>query len=238
MTPVLALSLQALQHDMALLDRAATHLAHAQATGWRRAVAVVQAQPTGDTGAGDGERLRIDARPGVLRPTGQALDLAIGGAGWFEVQGPQGPAYTRRGDFRLDGQGRLVTAQGHAVLGTSGEIRLTGSSAAIDAQGHVFDADQPGRTPADAVARLRIVQFEPQATATRGPDSLLHFEGSGTEAADPQVRQGWLEGSNVQPMHEMLQLMQVLRHAQTVQRVASGWDETLGAAIRRLGETS
>lgn len=239
MSPVLALALQALQHDMSALDRVAHHLSHAHATGWRRAVATVEAAASDAPAPGArlaGHLVLLDERPGALRATGQPLDLALSGAGWFEIQGPEGVVHTRRGDFRLDGQGRLVTQQGHPVLGTAGEIRLAASNIAVDPQGRVYDADQPGRQPAQALAQLRIVRFEPGTPAVRGTDGLLQFAAAPSELPEPQVRQGWLEGSNVVPAHEMLQLMQLLRHAQAVQKVAGAWDDVLGAAIRRLGD--
>lgn len=239
MSPVLAATLQSLQLDASRLERVASNLANAQMPGWRRAVEatgfsrqVLAAQGQDAPAASQVAPLRLDPRPGALRATGQPLDLALSGAGWFAVQGPDGLAYTRRGDFHLDAQGRLVTAQGHTVLGLAGEIVLAGRSPVIDAQGRVTEPGEPGRV----VAQLRVVSFAQDATAQRLPDGLVRFAATPQDVAQPQVRQGWLENANVAPAHEMLQLMQVLRHAESLQKVATGWDELQAGAIRRLGE--
>lgn len=221
MDPVLALSLQGLQLDRARLDRLAANLANAQTVGFKREL----------------ETARLDARPGTLRTTSRSLDLAIAGNGWFEVATPQGVAYTRQGDFRLDATGRLVTAQGHAVMGLGGEILLTQPQPVIDAQGRIYESSAPRAEP---MAQLKVVQFDPQAPVQRLGGGLVRT------AATPQplaadavaIRQGFLENSNVDPAREMVQLLRTLRHAESLQKAASGYDDLLGTAIRRLGETN
>ena len=71
----------------------------------------------------------IDRRPGILKSTSEALHLALEGPGFFVVELPDGAgeALTRRGDFRLDSVGRLVTQQGHPVLGDNGVVRPGGT---------------------------------------------------------------------------------------------------------------
>src|SRR4051812_41269914 len=149
---------------MARLDQIAANLANAQTPAFKRAVTAAtsfaQQVDAGSAAAVPGS-VHIDARPGPLRSTGRSLDVAIAGPGWFELATDTGLAYTRQGDFRVDAQGRLVTPQGHAVMGTTGEIRLEHGEPVIDSQGRVFDA-RPGasvsRKPEDAVAQLKLVQ--------------------------------------------------------------------------------
>ncbi len=86
----------------------------------------------------------LDARPGPLTRTGNVFDVALDGAGFFELAGEAGPLYTRQGSFRLDAQGRLVSPGGLPVMGIAGELRLAGTQPVIDAQGRVHDGTRLG----------------------------------------------------------------------------------------------
>jgi flagellar basal-body rod protein FlgF len=247
MTPVLQLALQGLQADMARLDQIAANLANVQTPGFKREAAhapsfaqqVDAASATALPGS-----VFVDATPGSLRFTGRSLDLALTGPGWFEVATDKGLAYTRHGEFRVDAQGRLVTPQGHAVMGTAGEIRLAHGEPVIDVQGRVFEGRADSSVPRksdDAVAQLKVVQVAGNAPFERLGNGLVRLFAepeipAGT--AQPEIRQGHLENSNVDPTREMVQLVQAMRHAETLQKVALGYDDMLGGAIRRLGELS
>jgi flagellar basal-body rod protein FlgG len=147
-----------------------------------------------------------------------------------------GTAYTRQGNFRLDPRGRLVTQQGQPVLGIGGEIQLLQGAPVIDAAGRVFDSS--ARSGAAPLGQLKVVQFEPQAAIERLVDGLVRVRGEPLAQAEgaTEVRQGFLENSNVDSMQEMVQLLKSVRHLETMQKVALGYDEMLGAAIRKLGE--
>lgn len=246
MDAILSTSLQSMQHDMARLDRVAMNLANAQAVGYKREVAagafarLVPAAAAAAVEAGVG----IDQRPGTLRATGQKLDVALAGPGWFEVQTEHGVAYTRQGQFQLDPQGRLVTARGHLVMGTGGAIQLPHGMPFIDAQGRIFEGGLPGAEPARTdgfpVAQLKVVAADPAAPVRRLGDGLVLLQAEPFElgAGALQVRQGFLENANVNSMQEMVQLMQTMRHFESMQKVALGYDEMLGSVIRRLGDPS
>jgi flagellar basal-body rod protein FlgG len=172
-----------------------------------------------------------DPRPGTLKATGQPLDIALAGPGYFEVATAEGPAYTRRGDFHLDARGRLMSAQGHAVIGEGGEIELPGADVTVDRTGAVRRDDR-------LLARLRIVRFEDAAHLVSLGEGLF-AAGPGARAvpdAQADVRQGFIENANVDSTHEMVQLMQAMRHFESMHRVAQGYDDMLGMAIRRLGD--
>src|SRR6478672_3511202 len=124
MHQVLTMILGSMHADMTRMDRVGMNIANAQTPGYKRElVSVLAFQARIDGGAADAA-LRvtagIDQHAGTLKSTGQKLDLALSGPGWFEVQTADGPAYTRAGNFRLDAQGRLVTQQGDPVMGTGG----------------------------------------------------------------------------------------------------------------------
>ncbi|RYF16707.1 MAG: flagellar hook basal-body protein [Comamonadaceae bacterium] len=252
MSDLLSIVLSSIHADMARADRAAMNLANSQTPGYKREVH--HAAPFGArieaAGAGRAERAAIpggqgqtDQRPGTLKATGEALDLAIVGDGWFEVSTAQGLAYTRQGNFRLDRDGRLVTQQGDPVMGTSGVIQLLHGSPRIDAAGRVYEGSRAESGIASmsptAIGQVKVVQFESTNAMQRLGNGLMAHGGTAVVAAaeaSVQIQQGFLENSNVVPMREMVELMQAVRHLETMQKVAIGYDELLGTSIRKLGE--
>lgn len=185
---------------------------------------------------------RTDDRPGTLKSTGQSLDVAIAGPGYFEVLTKNGPAYTRQGNFTLDARGRLVTAEGHPVMGKGGEIVLVDGKPTIDASGQVFESAAVGvsRNGATPVAQLKVVRFEDGASLQRASGGLVQSSDGPLQMNDNDVRlqQGYLENSNVSFMQEMVDLMQTMRHLESMQKVTLAYDEMLGSAVRKLGELS
>lgn len=252
MNELLSIVLSSIHADMARADRAAMNLANSQTPGYKRevhhaapfgarleAAAAARAQRNAIAGG----QVQTDQRPGTLKATGEALDLAIAGDGWFEVSTAQGLAYTRQGNFRLDREGRLVTQQGDPVMGTSGVIQLLHGSPRIDTAGRVYEGSRAasGMTSmaAAAVGQLKVVQFENTSALQRLGNGLLAYGGTAAATAaeaSVQIQQGFLENSNVVPMREMVELMQAVRHLETMQKVAIGYDELLGTSIRKLGE--
>lgn len=173
-----------------------------------------------------------DLRHASLRPTGAALDLAIDGDGFFEVQTEAGTAYTRRGDFRLDAAGRLVTHAGHVVQGQGGPLVLGTAAPTIDRAGRLFDGDKP-------LGQLKLVTFaDPRSVLSRGEDGLFTTEQAATvqPEGEARLRQGHLEASNVNTAAEMVRLMETVRHFEASQKVVQGVDEMTERALRKLGE--
>lgn len=235
---LLSAVLGSMHADMARMDRVAMNMANAQSAGYKREV--LTATPFSSRVEGQALAVHIDERPGTLRTTGQRLDFALAGPGWFEVATPQGLAYTRQGNFRLDAAGRLVTQQGYAVMGVGGEIQLPTAAPVVDTAGRVFENASSSRASATPLAQLKVVQFEPGAQIQRAGDGLMQVRGSPALATDAslQVRQGFLENSNVNNMQEMVRLLESVRHLETMQKVALGYDEMLGSSIRKLGDAA
>lgn len=240
MSNVLGIVLGSIHADMARMDHIAMNLTNAQTPGYKReVVSVMPFAARIDGGASPAAvGVQTDHRPGALQATGRVFDLALTGPGWFEVLTPQGPAYTRQGDFRLDARGRLVTQQGLPVMGSGGEIQLVQGTATIDGAGRVFDGAASGKTNATPTAQLRIVQLDPHAALERAGDGLVRTAGDPVQAVEGsvEVKQGFLERSNVSHMQEMVRLMETVRHMESLQKVAVSYDELLAGSIRRLGE--
>lgn len=236
-----------MQTDMRQVEHVAMNLANTLTPGYKRQVvaplafgAIVDQSAAATvpqaTRPVDAVRTYVDVRPGALKHTGNSLDLAIDGQGYFEVATAQGPAYTREGDFRVDERGRLVTAQGQAVMGNGGEILLSGAKPRIDRNGDVFDAADPNaKLP---VARIKLVRFDDTGPMTSLGHGLLAPGGGMVQlgASDIHLQQGYLEGSNVSTQQEMVQLMQAARHFESIQKAVQGYDEAVDTAIRKLGD--
>lgn len=261
MSQVLPISLQSLQNDSAALDRIGTNIANITTPGYRREMqlqapllavdglpgassvfaaqvaaqarhAQAQLAATGDAtpASASAIALRFDPSHGTIKTTDAPLDVALLGGGFFEVETDAGPAYTRDGQFRVDARGTLVTAQGHAVAGRGGQITLTTSPVTIDRLGQVT---QDGRN----VGQLKVMDLD-TAGAIQHPQGGLYTSTTPPQAlpdAAIQVRQGALENSNVDHMAEMVQLVQVMRHFETMTRVVQGYDDMMGTAISKLG---
>jgi flagellar basal-body rod protein FlgG len=255
MHEVLAVALTSMQQDMSRVDRVASNLANVSTPGFKREVLVVptfgQAVASALGSARSPETVRpelaagpvvmSDARAGSVRVTGQPLDLAIEGDGYFEVMTSGGPAYTRQGDFQVDARGRLVTSRGEPVMGVSGEIVLTTRTPSIDADGKVTEplaVGGPGSgSPATAVGQLKVVHLDrPQQLERLGGGLVTGGEAVAKGEGAARVRQGALENSNVNSAQEMVQLLQTMRHFESMQKVAQGYDEMLGATIHKLGD--
>lgn len=176
----------------------------------------------------------IDTSSGPIERTGNALDTAIKGDGFFVVQTPAGERYTRNGSFQVDATGQLVTNDGHAVLGDGGPITFSPqeTGAAIAPDGTVSTAQGPR-------GRLRIVRFDDVRT--------LRNEGfntfSSTRPAVPagsagRIEPGALEKSNVKPILEMTRLMEVNRAYSGVASMIGRMDEMKRSALSRLADVS
>lgn len=223
--------------DMFRLNVVSQNLANASTTGYKKEL--IAGRPFAQYLEAGGVQVPItlpilssvvDAHQGALTQTSNPLDLAIEGAGFFEVAGTDGPLYTRQGTFRLDATGRLVTPSGLAVSGAGGDIQLTSSSPTIDRQGNIFESGQ-------LTGQVKIVRFGKSAPLTPLGNGLYRAAISGDVVRDAlQVRQGFLESSNVAVLPEMVRMIELVRRFEAAQRVVQSYDGMLSAAITKLGE--
>lgn len=157
---------------------------------------------------------------GTLEDTGRSTDLALSGDGFFVVQTPQGERYTRAGNFSVDPNGYLVTADGNYVLGQNGRIRPGGTQFSVSADGTVSGA---GMTD-----RLRLVTFQDKAALRKQGNSLYYVYGNAAPiAAGCQVRQGVQEISNVSAADSMVDMLTIYRKYEACQKAVRTNDETL-----------
>lgn len=180
------------------------------------------------------EGVKTDFSAGPITQSGNALDLALNGNGFFSVKTPTGTLFTRAGAFTLDGEGRLVTADGFPVLGEGGEVRLQGETVAIGADGTVqVDGNQ--------VATLKIVEFPPETALRKIGDTLcapVDPAAKESKAVSCEVLQGYVEQSNVNAVKSMTEMIEVLRAYEAYQKVIQSVDEVTGTLINEVGTIS
>lgn len=161
---------------------------------------------------------RVDLASGSLAATGNPLDLAVAGTGFFAVQSAAGVVYTRNGGFHATPTGQLVTAQGDAVLGEQGPITLPNGAVAVSADGTLS-------VDGAVVAQVRLAEFSPD-TSLRAVGNALYAApaGAALPPASSSIRQGMLEASNVSPVEGVVELISIQRNAEMMQRALTLFD--------------
>lgn len=173
---------------------------------------------------------RADMTQGKLSKTGNPLDLAIGGSGFFRLMDADGATfYSRQGQFKLDSDGRLIDTHGMALQSSEGgDIRLRSSNAKILADGTVLEDDV-----AVATIDLEAPAAGVQPRAVNG--SLFQF--AAAERADrPQLYQGMVETSNVTLADEMVSMMEAMRSAEGGARLVQTYDDLMGKVVSTIGQ--
>lgn len=175
-----------------------------------------------------------DFTTGPIQDTGRQLDIAIESDGFLEVQGRDGQTcYTRAGNLDVNQDGELVNASGLPVLDAQGKaIKLdtaTGGKLTITPDGRVVQG-------AVEAGRLGIVTFEDPAQLIKRGEGLFQApQGAEPESVDtPKIRQGALEASNVNPIDEMVQMIQAQRMYDAQQRIVRTFDELAEKRIQAL----
>ncbi len=176
------------------------------------------------------ENIFVDYTPGPVVQTGNPLDMTIDGDGFFVVTTPQGKAYTRQGNFRLSADGTLVTSDGNAVQGQGGPIRINGSKVEIDAKGLITVDGTAGAT-------ISLVDFpKPYAMQKTGSTLFVPTDPAATpQTAKGVLHQGHLEGSNVETVSEMVQMIENSRYFEACQKVILSFNDLTSKAANELG---
>jgi flagellar basal-body rod protein FlgF len=164
---------------------------------------------------------------GKFVQTGNKLDVAIHGKGWFVVDTPDRRAYTRNGHFSLNDRGQIVTPGGHPVLGANGApITLPPEDTAVE-----ISSDGTISTSSGIKGRLDVVTFQDEKALDKASNSLFVTEAVPDRALTAKVVQGMIEGSNVEPIVEVSNMIVALRSYQSAQEVILGDDGLLRKAI-------
>ena len=197
----------------------------------------------GDRGYVDASGTYTDHSQGALKKTGNVMDVAIEGKGFFEVLTPQGVRYSRNGHMKIDGQGRMVTREGHPVLSEGiGQdpaqriIRLNGvRNLTISAAGEVY---QNG----ELSGRLSVVEF-PNTDALQKQGNSLYakkelYDGAAIPAQNFELHQGFAELSNVNIVKEMTDMIAATRAFESNQKAIKAYDKMDERLVNDVPRTS
>lgn len=248
MDPLTVAAASGLRARMEALEMLANNLANAATAGFkldREAYSLYAAQEAWEPALAGLTRIPLlapviegrwtDFRQGTLTPTGNPLDLAISGPGFFVVEGPNGPLYTRNGAFRLSRDGVLETAEGYAVRAAGGgQIRASvGGSIQVNPDGEVRQGGQ-------SLGRLEIVSFSQPQALTKLGHSYYRADASHqpVPAAGYSIEQGKLEASNVSTPESAVRLINILRQFEMLQRAISLGGEMNRRAVEELARVN
>lgn len=173
----------------------------------------------------------INFTPGEFKHTGNALDFALNGSGFFCVETTDGTHYTRKGNFSLNQDGVLVTSEGLTVLGEGGEIRIDGRDVMVDGKGNVL-------VDGTVVGTLKIVDFpQPYQLEKIGESlfSLSDLDVPEEKAEGTEIMQGLNELSNVDSVRTMTEMIEVLRTYESYQKIIQSVSEVTSKAINEVG---
>ncbi len=215
---------QALSRDVGALDLISQNVANLQTPGY------LAQHPSRDFAASLRQASVLDLASGAVKHTGRPLDLAVQGNAFFAIDVDGQTMLTRNGEFHVDAQSRLVNAAGYPVLGDAGPITLSGSDVRVLADGQI---EEGGRT----VDRLRILAVgDPRKLVVAG-NGLYAYAGAAI-AWNGAIQVGALEQANVDPGSEMVRLIEVTRHVQSLQHAMHAYDEALQVGINHLGDNN
>ncbi len=166
-----------------------------------------------------------DFSQGSLSPTGNSLDLALAGNGFFTVQTSSGPLYTRNGSFRLSAEGVIETQDGNPVLSSDKNPITLDPTQPID-----VGADGTVRQGGQEVARLGVVEFTDLSALSKRGQAYFGINASDMppKQSQAEVHQGSLEAANQQPAEAAVRLVNVLRQFEMLQRAM-----TMGGDMNR-----
>ena len=198
--------------------------------------------------------LFVSFEQGALKETQSDFDVALDGKGFLTVATPWGERYTRNGSFQLGKEGYLETKEGYPVLGENGPIRVKANNFQIDKEGRVWINAEYADDPNILVSKenntwaetalldtLKIVEFDLDRylkkqgssfyydTDTSGPAIIM-------EEDRPRVMQGFTEAANVEPVREMVQMIEVNRAYEANQKVIQAHDGMLGILINQTAK--
>ena len=211
-------------------DATSHNLAHAVKPGYLRQIVRFEAPETRNQIQGPTTALHTDFQPGTMQFTGNKLDLALDGPGFFTVQGPTGPVYTRNGVFQLNDNGRLTTMEGLPAMGTTDTIDLPPGVMNIEVLSN-------GAVIADGIEvdQLRVVAFEnPDSLERVGTSYFQAPDNAATSPASSDVFQGYRELSNSSIVQEMVQMIAGVRHFEAAQRALRSIGDAIANNTRPL----
>jgi flagellar basal-body rod protein FlgG len=172
-----------------------------------------------------------DLSQGPAVQTQNPTDVMIEGEGFFKVQTPDGERYTRAGNFTLNRDGILSTSEGFPVMGEKGDILVHGPGFQINDSGEVW---QDGHM----VDRIQLVKFDDDKALDRAGMNLFQYAGTpeGVKKAASSMRQGFIEGSNVNAIKNLTDMIIAHRSYEAYQKAVQNYDKMMDKSSNAIGE--
>jgi flagellar basal-body rod protein FlgF len=228
-------------------DSVTQNIASSQLPGYRARTTGFSAQAAGQIQAGgsstqdSGQSMlfplasnSVSFQPGEAQRTDRELDVSIQGQGFFEVQAADGTkAYTRDGEFQVQPNNTVTTSGGQQVMTEGGSpLTLVPSGGAV-----VINTDGSVTQNGTSLGKLSIQTFADPSQLAAGPNgTFVPPAGDAPISVDkPNVLQGYLEGSNVSPTHEMVDLITISRAYESNQKMISTVDQEMQKTLDALG---
>jgi flagellar basal-body rod protein FlgF len=240
MDPMTALAASGLRARMESLDLLANNIANASTGGYkadREFYSLYIAPEAGDDDSAASmpviERQWIDLSQGSVHATGNPLDLALDGAGFFTVQGPNGPLYTRNGAFHLSPGGRLMCADGYPAASVDGTPLTVAASQPLE-----IASDGTLLQGGAAIGQLAIANFaDPAALVKQGGNYFVADPSAKPAAASgASVEQGQLEDSNAGTADGAVRLVAVMRQFEMMQKAVLIGNDMSKQAIEQVAK--
>lgn len=212
------------------------NLAGSNVSGFKKNIPVFNVYAQAVSPIADGLSARVfvdigdmftDFSQGVVKTTGNPLDVAIFGHGFFVVDTPNGRMFTRKGDFTVAKDGKLVTKDGYAVEGNNGVIILTAGEVAIAQDGNIS-------IDGNIIGKLKIVTFaDPHQLQKAGNGLFMALQANVAELpSDASLMPSSLEMSNVSAVEEMVSMINAIRAYESNMKLIQGFDEIAEKSIR------
>jgi flagellar basal body rod protein FlgG len=227
-------------------DAVTQNITSSQVSGFKKRTVEFSGTEMGEINSGEGRNADIHAgvlprasfgisfQPGESAPTGRPTDLAIEGEGFFEVKLSSGErAYTRAGEFHTRADHTLVSKEGGVLLSDAGmpiTLQPEGGQISVSPDGTVHQGD-------NQIGKISVVKFSNPAALDQVGGGLFAPK-AGVDPIPmekPVLMQGYLEGSNVTPLREMVALVQIARAYEANQKMISSRDQTLQRTLETLG---
>ena len=169
--------------------------------------------------------------PGPMKPSGNELDVAISGKGWFVVNTPQGERFTRNGEFKINNEGNLVSNEGFPILGEAGVINFGPNEKDI-----AFARDGTISSSDGIKGKLRVVDFADEQKLKKEGFNLFSSPEPAIPFEAPNLMQGMVEQSNVQPVLELTKMIETVRAYTSQARIMQKSEELKTDAITKLAQ--
>jgi flagellar basal-body rod protein FlgF len=225
MDPLTAVAAAGLRSRMESLEMLANNVANASTGGYKSDREFYSLYVAPEAASDQPSSMPLIERPwtdfsqGALTATGNPLDLAISGSGFFAVNSPSGPLYTRNGSFSLSKDGRLVTSDGYPVRAEGGGNLTLNASAWVE-----ISADGTVRQDNNVAGRLELRDFPKLGTLVKRGDNYFRPADASVQpqpAGSASVKQGQLEASNAGNAESAVRLINVMRQFEMLQKAVS-----------------